>query len=409
MLRAPLHLAALALLGCTGHLGALEVDEAPPPGLVDPVVIPDAVERSTAGVLRGPGALVAGGFHACLLGDGATVSCWGLGDFGQLGDGTHEDRGRPVEVVGLADVEQIALGLEHSCARLASGQVRCWGANPFGQLGDGSDRPSPVPVAVTGIDDAVDLQLGDFEACVMLAHGDIACWGGNLGGKPISADPDTSWRATPRIERQRQRGRGLAVTQSYRCTYGRDDVRCWGHAAFDACEGQGARDPSRCPIAGLTDVVAMDLDSGFGCAVIEDGAVRCWGSNSYGQTPTGGRPCYLDYPEPSCPRALIGIEPAIQVAVGTWHACALAADGEVTCWGTNNFGQIGTPIAGDEETRWRDSVGPTPVAGWHDVVEIVAGRGFTCARMQGGAVACIGDMAEGRRAAPFRVAHPAVH
>lgn len=411
MLRAPqLPLVALALAGCAGLGGPLRVDDEPPPPPMDAPVIPEAAssadhERPRPAV-RGPSQLVAGGFHACVRREDRRVACWGLGDSGQLGDGTTQDRASPVEVVGLVDVEQVALGLEHSCARLGSGQVRCWGANPFGQLGDGTDDEHPTPVPVARVDDAIDLQLGDFEACVLTEHGDVACWGGNQGGMPIAFQPDSAWRATPRVELRGVAGRRLAVTQTYRCLYGGGDPQCWGDAAFDPCAAPGGRDDPSCPIAELLDVVDLDLDSAFGCAVIEDGAVRCWGSNSYGQTPTGGAACYLDYPEAGCPRPLEGVEAAVQVAVGTWHACALDRDGAVTCWGANNFGQLGTPLARTQEQRWADVHGPTRIERWHGVVELAVGRGFTCARTRDGAVACLGDLAEGRRPRPLLAPRP---
>jgi alpha-tubulin suppressor-like RCC1 family protein len=407
MLRAArLAVPAFAVAGCIGLGSALESPEDVLPRPAEAPSIPDAPDpprdhddRSA----RQSATLVAGGFHACMLREDGRVSCWGLGDFGQLGDGTTRDRTRPVEVVDLDDVVQVSLGLEHSCARLGSGDVRCWGANPFGQLGDGTDRQSSTPVAVLGIDDAIDLQLGDFEACATLRDGAVECWGGNLGGMPIATHPETIGRATPKIEQRSARGRALAVTQEYRCLYGGNGAQCWGDPVFDACNGDDARDARRCAIAELVGVVHMDLDTSFGCAVVDDGAVKCWGSDSYGQTPSAGDACFLNYPEPGCPRPLVGIEAAIRVAVGTWHVCALDAHGGVTCWGANNFGQLGTPIAAGEEARWRDIHGPTPVERWHDVVEIAAGRGFTCALSAHGAVECLGDMAEGRRPRPVRV------
>jgi formylglycine-generating enzyme required for sulfatase activity len=57
-----------------------------------------------------------------------------------------------------------------------------------------------------------------------------------------------------------------------------------------------------------------------------DGAIRCWGSNSSGQS---GVPS--------------GIGPATSVAAGQYHTVALLADGTVRCWGNNVAGQTRIP------------------------------------------------------------------
>ena len=48
----------------------------------------------------------------------------------------------------------IATASTSSCALLADRTVRCWGLNEFGQLGDGTTTDRLTPVAVTGISTA---------------------------------------------------------------------------------------------------------------------------------------------------------------------------------------------------------------------------------------------------------------
>lgn len=114
------------------------------PGTVMNQYAPLDVEGLTSGVT----AIAAGSFHACALTSSGGVKCWGQNDFGQLGDGTTNDRTAPVDVKGLTSgVSAIAVGHYHTCA-LMSGGVKCWGLNRLGELGDGTtmDRHSPVGV-----------------------------------------------------------------------------------------------------------------------------------------------------------------------------------------------------------------------------------------------------------------------
>ncbi|NCZ47638.1 MAG: hypothetical protein EBX59_08730 [Betaproteobacteria bacterium] len=77
---------------------------------------------------------------------------WGSNGFGQLGDGTTEDRREPVWSSGVSvGVKGVSAGWVHSAALGVDGKAYGWGGNSSGQLGDGTleDRTSPVAVAAT--------------------------------------------------------------------------------------------------------------------------------------------------------------------------------------------------------------------------------------------------------------------
>ena len=54
---------------------------------------------------------------------------------------------------------------------------------------------------------------------------------------------------------------------------------------------------------------------------------------------------------------LVGIDNAVAVSGDYGHSCALLATGGVTCWGLNNFGQLG------DVTTTESRSAPAPVAG----------------------------------------------
>ncbi|MFO0603384.1 MAG: hypothetical protein U0324_09435 [Polyangiales bacterium] len=90
-------------------------------------------------------------FACALKGDG-TVWCWGRNDFGSVGVPSNSSAAlnvtSPVQVAGLADVTQLALGARHACALKGDGTVWCWGRNHAGQLGDGTARNRFAPTRV---------------------------------------------------------------------------------------------------------------------------------------------------------------------------------------------------------------------------------------------------------------------
>jgi hypothetical protein len=137
------------------------------------------------------------------------------------------------------------------------------------------------------------------------------------------------------------------------------------------------------PLHGIEDAVSLALGDDFGCAVTRRGTVFCFGDNDDGQLGAGLRAERMNDPI-----QVSGITNARRVSAGAAHACALLADGTVTCWGQNALGQTGS------KTRYlaaaRELVVPEVVAGVRDVVTIAAGTTTTCATTQAHALTCWG-------------------
>jgi alpha-tubulin suppressor-like RCC1 family protein len=133
-------------------------------------------------------AITAGFKYTCaVLADG-TARCWGSNFSGELGDGTTTERHAPVDVSGISTATAIAAGTfnstgSHTCALLADRTVRCWGLNDYGQLGDGTTTTRLTPVAVPGISTATAITVGASHTCAVLADGIVRCWGSGEWGQ----------------------------------------------------------------------------------------------------------------------------------------------------------------------------------------------------------------------------------
>jgi len=149
--------------------------------------------------LEGVKAISAGKFDSfgvALLQDESVVA-WGRNRFGQLGDGTTQNRDVPVAVKGLTEVSQISAGGFDALGLLKDGAVEAWGDNEVGQLGDGTSTGpetcgeppftnscSDIPVAVKGLKaTATRLAAGRQDGLVLLKDGTVYSWGGNESGQ----------------------------------------------------------------------------------------------------------------------------------------------------------------------------------------------------------------------------------
>ena len=87
-----------------------------------------------------------------------------------------------------------------------------------------------------------------------------------------------------------------------------------------------------------------------------------------------------------------GSEKIIQIALGSFHNCALFESGRIKCWGRNDHGQLGY---GDTQTRNKPSEKFVPT-GSTKIIKISLGDGHTCALFEGGFIKCWGKNDQGQ-------------
>jgi alpha-tubulin suppressor-like RCC1 family protein len=352
---------------------------------------PVAVEGLSGGVV----AIAAGTAHTCALLDTGAVKCWGSDGNGQLGEGgTNTDQPTPVDVQGLSSgVVAIAAGTAHTCALLDTGAVKCWGDDRYGQLGDsGADTDQPTPVDVQGLSSGVvAVAAGGDHTCAVLNTGALKCWGSNYWGE-LGDGSVTSWRTTPVAVQGLSNGvAAIATGGDHTCAVlDTGALKCWG-SSLRGQVGDGSTNAERnVPIAvvGLsTGVAAVAAGGEHTCAVLATRAVKCWGSNLRGQVGYGGTSLERDVPV-----ATQGLSAGVvAVAAGWAHTCTLLDTGVFKCWGRSDDGQIG-----DGRTN-ADRDAPVDVQGLPtSVVTVAAGRNHTCAVLGDGALECWGHDGSGQ-------------
>ncbi|KAI4565134.1 hypothetical protein MJT46_009477 [Ovis ammon polii x Ovis aries] len=130
-----------------------------------------------------------------------------------------------------------------------------------------------------------------------------------------------------------------------------DEVFVFG-LNYSNCLGTGDNQSTLVPkkLDALCGKKIKSLSYGSGPHVLlstEDGVVYAWGHNGYSQLGNGTTNQGLA-PIQVCTNLLI--KQVVEVACGSHHSMALAADGEVFAWGYNNCGQVGSGSTANQPT-----------------------------------------------------------
>jgi alpha-tubulin suppressor-like RCC1 family protein len=331
--------------------------------------------------------IAAGAAHVCQIITDGTVRCWGHNNFGQLGNEATEDSSTPV-VAAVQSVVGLSLGQSHSCALLQDGGGACWGRNEDGQLGSGNTANSGMPLRVADLQNAVALASGGNHTCAITQNTSVVCWGRNEQAQ-LGIGTSSPGISVPAAVPNLVGVTALTAGSDHTCAL-RDDgtVWCWGWNRFGqtgvSVIGEKSYTLSPVQIRDLSDVISVQAGGNHTCALKQSGLVRCWGDNYNGQL---GVERTADATFDTLGRDIVGLDSVLQIATGGAHTCVLQQRGNVSCWGWNRDGQLGTGTRTERVNVHR----PTPIVGQSAIVSLALGDGHLCDVDSNGTVWCWGD------------------
>ena len=302
---------------------------------------------------------------------------------------------------------QISVVKESNCVVFEGGKLKCWGNNQYGKLGygdtnhrgDGADEMgSALPFVDVGSGrSAKYVSVGGENTCVILDDDSLKCWGSGFsgvlgnGGYTSKSSPPTSSINLGEDRTARKFGLGT----SHICAIlDNHTLKCWGWGITYGELGYGsthtfllaphATDTVNVGTLGADSQLAAEGVST--CASLDNGSLKCWGNNDYGQLGVG------DTTSRNVPTAVdLGERTVRRLSAGYDSVCAILDDGSLVCWGRNNYGQLGVGDTNDRNTPTAVSLGNNV-----EVVSLSVGRKSTCVILNDSSLRCWGYNVHGQ-------------
>jgi alpha-tubulin suppressor-like RCC1 family protein len=238
------------------------------------------------------------------LRDNGTLWSFGYNYYGQLGDGTTENRSSPVSVLGgFTDWESVSSGGTHTVGIRSNGTLWSFGYNGDGQLGDGlsyTTKSSPVSV-IGGFTDWSSVSCGSSHTLGVRDNGTLWGFGSNAFGFI---------------------GDGTVVSRSSPVSV----------------------------IGGFTDWSSVSCGFSHTAGIRSNGTLWTWGLNSFGGYDYGSIGDGTAVSRSSPVSVIGGFTDWSSVSCGNNHTIGLRDNGTLWSFGRNNYGYLGDGTTEDRSS-----------------------------------------------------------
>ena len=288
---------------------------------------------------------------------------------------------------------EIESGDQATCVMYRGTKTQCIGNSQYGVLGSGSTSSLSSMANINAFSEPLrSISMNDNHACGIDVEFQLWCWGLNSYGQLGMGD--TTQRTTPGGLSTDASGQPLGFAFVVETGFGGHTcgiidrtTHCWGENDQGQLGDDSTTNRNRpVPVVSTDGTEFTDLALGYkhACGVAVNGSVYCWGYNNDGQlgdnsTTSSNVPVHVDVPSSA---------PVVAIDAGYRHTCALTGMNQVYCWGYNSQGSLGD---GTTLNAHSPSQVQFPSLNGQHIVQLSSGEHFNCALLDNGTALCWGS------------------
>jgi len=272
----------------------------------------------------------AGYYHNGVLIDGDLYT-WGGNSYGQLGDGTTEDRFEPRQVTGLPKIKSICFAGLRSAAIAENGDLYTWGVSEVGILHDSYENH--VPIKTEGISNVKQIEINESNCIALDDRGDVYTWEEGVN----SPQKIEGLSHVKKICIGFSNYMGAITDDGALYTWGSDYTANehgeLGRKGMSIYGGVSVMEPGL--VESIPNIVDIDFGYEYSAAVTENGELYLWGDGDLAQVGDGTQS------ELHEPGLVPEIPPVKDVCLAKDTFAFITQDGMLFTWGQNKYGSLG--------------------------------------------------------------------
>jgi alpha-tubulin suppressor-like RCC1 family protein len=266
-----------------------------------------------------------------------TLHFWGKNDYGQRGDGTTLPSSFPIQTTTATNWKSVAVGgSSYTIAIKTNGSLWTCGNNNYGQLGDGTTNNKNVFIQIGTDTNWESITAGDQCTFGIKTDRTLWSWGSNTDGS-LGIGGSSSYKTSPTQVGTATNWKSISIEYEH-CVAIKTDGTLWAWGwNYWGQLGDETTSNRNTPMQIGTATNWSSAVAGFShtIAIKTDGTLWAWGLNNKGQLGDGTNI------NKNIPTQIKTESNWKSVTAGIYHTLATKTDGTLWAWGDNQYGQLG--------------------------------------------------------------------